>query len=95
MNQINAVWRQLNPEFVSSYISEGIRNSESYKKRVELSLIRKSIRDSKKDKRYCGSHNSQYNTFWITNGLINKKWKLEKGDIPESFYKGRVMTGKS
>jgi hypothetical protein len=34
-----------------------------------------------------GEKNSQYGTFWITNGTINKKTKSE---IPEGWYKGRV-----
>lgn len=36
-----------------------------------------------------GSGNSQYGSFWITNGIDNKK--LRKNDlIPEGWYKGRV-----
>jgi hypothetical protein len=38
-----------------------------------------------------GSKNAQYGTFWITDGLNNKKWKDELGNIPENFRKGRVM----
>lgn len=38
-----------------------------------------------------GSKNSQFGTFWITNGVINKKWADKLGAIPENFYKGRVM----
>lgn len=33
-----------------------------------------------------GIKNSQYGSFWITNGLINKKIR---GSIPEGFVKGR------
>jgi len=33
-----------------------------------------------------GKKNSQYGSFWITNGDINKKCR---GDIPEGFWKGR------
>jgi len=33
-----------------------------------------------------GEGNSQYGSFWITNGTINKKCR---GDIPEGFWKGR------
>ena len=35
--------------------------------------------------------NSQYGTYWITNGIDNKKWKDSKGPIPTDYYKGRVM----
>lgn len=38
-----------------------------------------------------GKKNSQYGTFWITNGIENKKWNQEKGELPENFYRGRVM----
>ena len=38
-----------------------------------------------------GSSNSQYGTFWITNGLENKKWRNSYGDIPEGFRKGRIL----
>jgi hypothetical protein len=33
-----------------------------------------------------GSGNSQYGTFWITNGIENMKCR---GDIPAGFYRGR------
>ena len=47
---------------------------------------------SEKAKIYtAGKNNSQYGTFWITDGVINKKWKLDYGDIPIGFQKGRVM----
>ena len=35
-----------------------------------------------------GSTNSQFGTFWITDGKINKKIS---SDIPEGWYKGRVL----
>ena len=38
-----------------------------------------------------GKSNSQYGTFWITDGCINKKWRQDKGEIPDGFYKGRVV----
>ena len=37
-----------------------------------------------------GKNNSQYGSFWITDGCVNKKWKQDKGDLPVGFYKGRV-----
>lgn len=39
---------------------------------------------------YLGKKNSQYGSFWITDGVSNKKWHQENGDIPEGFYRGRV-----
>lgn len=38
-----------------------------------------------------GSVNSQYGTYWITDGKINKKWNDSLGDIPEGFYRGRKI----
>lgn len=42
-----------------------------------------------------GSGNSQYGTFWITNGVENKKWRNSYGDIPEGFHKGRIINKES
>ena len=72
-------------------ISNGIRKSASYKIRAQQAKIKKDLYDANKDKRYSGIHNSQYGTFWITNGIINKKWKMTKGKIPKGFYKGRIV----
>ena len=44
-----------------------------------------------KSSKTCGVKNSQLGTFWITDGTVNKKWKISKGEIPEGFYKGRVL----
>lgn len=44
-----------------------------------------------KDSRYCGTHNSQFGTYWITNGVENKKWSGDESTIPSGFRKGRVM----
>lgn len=37
-----------------------------------------------------GSKNSQFGTFWITNGLVNKKLKAVD-TIPNGWYKGRTL----
>ena len=42
--------------------------------------------------KHCNEKNSQFGTYWITDGNVNKKWKDEKGPIPNNFYKGRVVT---
>jgi hypothetical protein len=39
-----------------------------------------------------GTRNSQYGTFWITNGITGKKWSNDKGEIPFGYTKGRTMT---
>ena len=41
-----------------------------------------------------GVKNSQYGTFWITNGVENKKLKRDEY-IPEGWYKGRVKINAS
>ena len=35
-----------------------------------------------------GEKNSQFGSFWITNGKINKKTRSE---IPKGWYRGRVF----
>jgi hypothetical protein len=37
-----------------------------------------------------GNKNSQYGTFWITNGVSSKKIKSDQ-DIPEGWFKGRSL----
>lgn len=44
------------------------------------------MRDSKKG-HGLGATNSQFGSFWITNGLENKKTKSE---VPEGWYRGRI-----
>ena len=48
------------------------------------------MRDSAKDI-HAGKNNSQYGTFWITNGCTNMKWSSSRGDIPTGYRRGRVM----
>lgn len=38
-----------------------------------------------------GSGNSQYGSFWITDGVANKKWRHEMGDVPSGFSRGRCQ----
>ena len=39
-----------------------------------------------------GEGNSQYGSFWITDGIENRKTKFE---IPEGWYKGRIFKNKN
>lgn len=66
-------------------------NSEYYKHLKEESRKKQELRNMAKNQSYVGEHNSQFGTFWITNGITNKKWKADKGELPEGYYKGRVM----
>jgi hypothetical protein len=36
-----------------------------------------------------GANNSQHGTYWITNGIANKKWKGDVSSIPDGYKKGR------
>ena len=56
----------------------GKKHTEETKKKIGLA---NSIRQS-------GQKNSQFGTFWITNGKINKKTKFE---IPKGWYRGRAF----
>ena len=70
---------------------EGYYNSEYYKNRKLQAERNRKHRASLLDARYCGSHNSQTGTYWITDGKINKKWKQDKGEIPVGFHRGRIV----
>ena len=62
------------------------QNSD-YIKRIKSSSPNK----KEKDIRFCKEKNSQFRTFWITNGIDNLKWKKNKGEIPVGYYKGRTL----
>jgi len=66
------------------------RNSNYYKQREARAKNNKLHTSITKDIRYCGEHNSQTGTYWLTNGNENKKWSDNKGAFPDGFYKGRT-----
>lgn len=37
-----------------------------------------------------GNGNSQFGSYWITNGVNNLKWRDEKGSLPCGYHKGRI-----
>lgn len=78
----------------SEELSNRLKNSEKFqahnKKRKELKEKNEEIRRSKLNPLWSNEKNSQYGTFWITNGTENKKWKDDKGEIPKGFYRGRI-----
>lgn len=37
-----------------------------------------------------GERNSQFGTYWITNGTNNRKWREDKGNPPRGFKRGRI-----
>lgn len=82
--------QKLSKEERSLILKEAIAKSPFFRERKRKALLNKKEREEKLDKRYSGKHNSQYGTYWITNGVINKKWKDSKGELPSGFYKGRI-----
>lgn len=77
---------KVSKEELRARIIHGQQNSEKFQ--TYLDSRRKSsikVIDTK---------NSQYGTYWITNGVENRKWKDSKGIVPDGFYKGRVVSKK-
>lgn len=88
IKEVNYKLKQ-NPELRNRIIEK--RKAHPYNiKRHQKALEKQAIIDANKDMRYCKEHNSQYGTYWITNGINNMKWKDSKGPIPDTYYKGRI-----
>ena len=68
------------------YTSKNKRFSE-----LETLVAKAKEREASLDKRYSASKNSQYGSFWITDGSVNRKWKDDKGRIPKGFNRGRTL----
>lgn len=58
--------------------------------RIRIGQEKKQKRDEAAHPSYAKARNSQFGTYWITDGTVNKKWKDDKGEIPNGFCKGRV-----
>ena len=67
-----------------------IRDSAYHRARIEDGVKAKQKRFDAAHPSYRGSKNSQFGSFWITNGESNKKWHSDKGKLPRGFYKGRA-----
>tara|TARA_R110000803_G_scaffold20502_4_gene52693 strand:- start:91 stop:747 length:657 start_codon:yes stop_codon:yes gene_type:complete len=59
---------------------KGKKHSDETKKKMSESSKGKGV----------GKANSQYGTFWVSNGVKNKKIKKDT-EIPKSWFKGRVL----
>lgn len=57
----------------------GRRHSESAKRKTGAANAIKQL----------GEHNSQFGSYWITNGTENRKWRDSNGKVPEGFMRGR------
>lgn len=69
-------------------IKEGVRYQAIA--RTLMAAVKRDSELSKMDQRYVGVKNGQFGSFWITDGTVNKKWRLDKGVIPTEFHRGRV-----
>lgn len=49
------------------------------------------LRKQRLNPAYSGENNSQYGTFWITNGVVTKKWSGSHSSIPQGYRKGRTL----
>lgn len=75
------------------------RTKEDYEELSKLSSESRKIKATKTRKifeqnahpSFLGKNNSQYGSFWITNGQKNQKWGLLRGPLPAGFYKGRKI----
>lgn len=72
----------------------GLKNSPRYQEylmeRREKGQLLQQEKEAKYHLSYKGDRNSQFGTFWITNGIVNSKC-VNGQIIPEGFYKGRIV----
>lgn len=97
-NAKKALLRETNADWANNYdkkISESLKiyfsdkdghftnksHSSETKKRMSISHQGKHV----------GVKNSQFGTYWITNGIENKKVRKDIDFIPQGWYKGRVV----
>lgn len=63
---------------------------EKYHERRRVAKLEKRVEyEASANPKQLKENNSQYGTFWITNGHTNKKWHHKNGDMPKGFSKGR------
>ena len=74
----------------SNRIKNGLEKSQKVQKRKLESKIKLEEKRKLLNPSYCGSNNSQYGTYWLTNGINNIKWSNNKGPIPEGYRRGRI-----
>lgn len=79
---------QLSPEERSAKAKAAAAN----RIRPAESLLREAARIASLHPSYAGPRNSQFGTFWITDGTVNRKWNPSLGALPEGFYKGRCKS---
>lgn len=87
MNQQNAL---LSTNELSDRIKSSLKQQAYTALRKAQAEERHKTLDAQKNPSYKGERNSQFGTFWITDGVENKKWSSSKGDIPQGWRRGRV-----
>jgi hypothetical protein len=59
------------------------------KAKKATALLRRQAYEAIAHKSFLGNRNSQYGSFWITDGDENRKWQLDGGSLPSGFRRGR------
>ena len=87
--------KKLNESRTSEELSQQVRNSDNWRKysaeRKAQAVERRIQYEANADPRHLNERNSQFGSYWITDGVSNIKWRDSKGDIPEGYERGRVI----
>lgn len=71
---------------------EALRASRiGVKVRQEKARTRRAEYEASANTSFLNERNSQWGTFWITDGIVNKKWSCMKGEFPQGFRRGRTV----
>ena len=86
------IWKQ-DPRWIQIKLKEYIDHIKHAKRenRKCNRCAKVKFPDKKSNLSYVGVNNSQFGTFWITNGTYNSKWKESFGALPEGYRKGRIL----
>lgn len=76
---------------LSKRVRNGMSESEILRNRRTQQEQARAAKRAALNPSYTEERNSQYGSFWITDGSVNKKWSVSKGDIPEGFRRGRTI----
>lgn len=108
-NALNRYWtgRKLSEEIITKtrrygprsdteklYMKEVLKNSPSNFTGKQHSTKTIDLMKSIKQNHGIGETNSQFGTFWITDGTSNRKIRSDE-PIPENWYKGRIIKHKT
>ncbi|MCK9569136.1 hypothetical protein M0R72_09355 [Candidatus Pacearchaeota archaeon] len=102
--QVSDRWREAsrrNMALVNSSSAASAKRLDSLRKSPKLALYYSRLRQNSVVNRmrasklghpsYSGNRNSQFGSFWITNGIQSRKGKISLGNPPIGFRKGRVV----